>query len=70
MPFYSQASSRHAQHYMIAMQKVDQLYDAGGDSLLKGLRDFDQDWANISAGHAWAVRQFSTSKRVSRLCAD
>ena len=70
MPFFSQANSRHAQHYLIALQKADQLCDAGGASLIDGLHHFDLDRTNIIAGHAWATHRFPNDIDAVRLCAD
>ena len=42
-----QAEQRHAEHYMAVLRGADELYLAGGDKVLHGLRLFDAERANI-----------------------
>src|SRR5438552_977251 len=54
MPSLYEAGLRHARHYSLVAKQADQLYKRGGDSMLVGLKLFDQERAQIDAGWAWA----------------
>ncbi|HEY0071782.1 MAG TPA: tetratricopeptide repeat protein, partial [Chloroflexia bacterium] len=48
---------RYAQHYVQVAALADYLYLEGGESLLLGLKLFDQERINIDAGWNWAPEQ-------------
>jgi tetratricopeptide (TPR) repeat protein len=62
-----QAEQRHAEHYMAVLGGAKELYKAGSDKLLKGLRLFDAERANIEAGQAWAIGRLAASEDAARL---
>jgi tetratricopeptide (TPR) repeat protein len=51
----NQAQLQHAKHYLSVLAQADDLYLEGGPALLSGLRLFDLEWTNISAGQAGAA---------------
>ena len=51
---HDDAKQRHTKHYLKALSDADKLYDKGGKNILAGLMHFDQEWANIKEGQAWA----------------
>jgi tetratricopeptide (TPR) repeat protein len=59
---------RFATHYLYVLAAADELYQEGGESLLRGLALFDLEWGNIQAGHAWVEAQTGiTDANVARL---
>ncbi len=48
---------RHARHFMEVMRTADQLYLAGNENILPGLRLFDGEWDHIRAAQAWLARE-------------
>jgi tetratricopeptide (TPR) repeat protein len=48
---------RFAMHYKDVLAATNELYEEGGESLLRGLALFDLEWANIQAGHDWVIAQ-------------
>jgi len=44
-----------ATHYTLVLAAANQLYEKGGESLLRGMVLFDLEWGNIQAGHAWVA---------------
>jgi tetratricopeptide (TPR) repeat protein len=50
-----------ATHYKDVLAVANQLYEKGGDSLLRGLAIFDLEWGNIQEGHAWVATQADTA---------
>jgi tetratricopeptide (TPR) repeat protein len=48
---------RFAIHYLDVLFTSNQLFLAGGESVLRGLTLFDLEWANFEAGHAWVAAQ-------------
>lgn len=57
------ASLRHATHYKDVLSTSNDLYQKGGDSVLRGLALFDAEWSNIQTGQAWAAAQLSPTPR-------
>ncbi len=62
------AQRRHAAHYESVLRTANDLYEQGGDNILRGLALFDLEWPNIQAGHAWAVANARTDTNAIRLC--
>ena len=58
---------RHAQYYCDVLSQADALYRKGSESILQGLTLFDREWANISAGQAWAKMQIDTDETSAKL---
>jgi len=48
---------RHARHFMDVMAAADELYLAGNEKILQGLRLFDGEWDHIRAAQAWFARE-------------
>jgi tetratricopeptide (TPR) repeat protein len=46
---------RFAMHYRDVLATANELYEGGGESLLRGLALFDLEWGNIQEGHAWVA---------------
>jgi tetratricopeptide (TPR) repeat protein len=63
-----EAERRHAAHYLEVASAADDLYLKGGDAILKGLRLFDTEWANIRAGQAWAAVHAEQDEEAAKLC--
>jgi tetratricopeptide (TPR) repeat protein len=61
------ARLRHSQHYMNVMGQADALYLKGGESILQGLKSFDDEWAHIQAGQAWAAENTKKGSETSEL---
>jgi len=51
------ASKGHAAHYMVVLSVAGDLYQEGGEALVRGLELFDLEWGNIQAGHTWITAQ-------------
>jgi len=62
------ASYRHAAHYMSVAKAADELYEQGGESILRGLALFDLEWANIEAGQEWSAARAAENDEAARLC--
>ena len=59
---------RHATHYRDVLAAAKELYQEGGETLLRGLSLFDLEWSNIQAGHAWvAAHGVETNEPVAEL---
>ena len=61
------ARLRHVQHYMNVMGQADALYLKGGESILQGLKSFDDEWAHIQAGQAWAAENTKMGSETAEL---
>jgi tetratricopeptide (TPR) repeat protein len=66
----AEAEERHAEHYRSVLSASDEQYKQGGENLLAGLALFDQEWANIQAGWAWAERSLHDSPASATLCSS
>ena len=44
------------------------LYMKGGDTLLRGLREFDIAWENIKNAQLWVATEHDKDEAVARLC--
>jgi len=59
---------RFATHFRDVLSAANELYEEGGESLLRGLALFDLEWGNIQAGHSWVAAQAdATDIDVARL---
>jgi tetratricopeptide (TPR) repeat protein len=61
------AQRRYAWHYLDVLAQAQTLYLQGGSALLRGLRLFDLEWANIRAGQAWAAGQAAGDQASAEL---
>lgn len=61
------AGLRHAEHYQAVTSTANALYLKGGESVGQGLALFDQEFANIRAGQAWAVEHAEQDESAARL---
>ena len=55
------ALQRHANYYSKVLSQAGNLYRKGEKDLLRGLKLFDYEWANIKLGHEWiksAIRSY------------
>jgi len=64
------AALRHAQHYLRVIRSADGLYQQGGESMMRGLALFDQEWGNIQAGQSWAAAHSESDREAATLCSD
>lgn len=60
----------HAKHYQKVLAAADALYSRGGDEVGRGLALFDEERANIEAGHAWATELAGTDETAEELCVE
>jgi len=61
---------RHAAHYQTVCRAANELYERGGEWLLRGLGLFDLEWDNVEAGHRWAEENAAGNRRALELCDD
>jgi tetratricopeptide (TPR) repeat protein len=64
------AQQRHAKHYQELLWKANGLFIQGGDSLSKGLIQFDTDWVNIQKGQEWAKINAFKSPEIAEICSN
>ena len=62
------ARRRHAEHYRGVLAMADELYQEGGDDILRGLALFDRERSNVEAGQAWAAANADDDDASARLC--
>jgi tetratricopeptide (TPR) repeat protein len=65
-----EAYQRHALHYVRVLEAADRLCLQGGDNLVRGLRLFDLEQANILAGQAWAGARAADDPEAAELASD
>jgi tetratricopeptide (TPR) repeat protein len=65
-----EAERRHTAHYLEVASAANDLYLKGGEAILKGLRLFDTEWANIRAGQAWAAAHANEDEEAAKFCSD
>ena len=53
MPSSREAALRHARHFVDVLEAAAEQYQAGGESVLPGLKSFDAEWANIQSLANW-----------------
>lgn len=63
-----EAGLYHAQHYLNVLQRADDLYLDGGESLTRGLALLDVERENIEAGQTWAANRASGDDAAASLC--
>jgi tetratricopeptide (TPR) repeat protein len=61
---------RHAKHYLGVLSRAEAFYEAGGESITRGLALFDLEWGNIQAGQAWAAADLRNDHEAVRLRSD
>ena len=64
------AALRHARHYLEVIRRAGDLYNQGGESMMRGLAMFDLEWGNIQAGQSWAAAHAESSHEAAALCSD
>jgi tetratricopeptide (TPR) repeat protein len=64
------AASRHARNYLEVIRLAGDLYEQGGESMMRGLALFDLERSNIQAGQAWSVAHADVDKVAAQLCSD
>jgi tetratricopeptide (TPR) repeat protein len=57
----------HARYYLTVARRSDELYEKGGDSIMRGLALLDLEWPNIQAGQAWAAAHSSHDGDAAKL---
>src|SRR3990172_5189982 len=67
MPGLRDAALRHAKYFVNVLKTAAELYQAGGESVLSGLKLFDAEWANIHRGQAWAASNAESDEAAMRL---
>jgi len=65
-----EACHRHALHYIRVLEAANQLCLQGGDNLVRGLRLFDLEQANILEGQAWADARAADDQEAAKLASD
>lgn len=68
MPGLREAQLRHATYYEDVLHSADDLYKRGGESIKLGLALFEQEWANVQTGQAWAAAQAMEDGEAAQLC--
>jgi len=66
-PERERAEERHAAHYKDILRATRELYEQGGEAMLRGLALLDLERANIEAGQAWAAAHAATDPRAAEL---
>jgi tetratricopeptide (TPR) repeat protein len=66
-PVANAAARRHARYYAGVLGKADDLYLDPKAGPLQGLALCDDDWANITAGQAWAAENTAADAEAARL---
>jgi tetratricopeptide (TPR) repeat protein len=59
---------QHALYYLKIIQKTQELYKQGAESLKRGLILFDLEWTNIQAGQSWTEKQAKEDDEAASLC--
>jgi tetratricopeptide (TPR) repeat protein len=62
------AQRRHAAHYRAVLALAGDLYEKGGEYLMRGLALFDLESPNIQAGQYWATAHADKDDEAARLC--
>ncbi|NIM06376.1 MAG: tetratricopeptide repeat protein [Armatimonadetes bacterium] len=66
-----EARRRHAAHYEALLRAANEMYEQGGEAIVRGLQRFDTEWGNIKAGQAWAAEHAAESEpAAAKLCND
>jgi tetratricopeptide (TPR) repeat protein len=58
----------HASYYARVLQSAQVLLKQGHDSVVKALRLFDLEWANIRRGQEWAASRTRADRLAARIC--
>ncbi|MBY0430922.1 MAG: tetratricopeptide repeat protein, partial [Rhodospirillales bacterium] len=66
----TEAGRRHAQHYCKVLAKAEEFFTQGKAGMRQGLSLFDQEWGNINAGQAWAVKHWEEDRVLTRVVSD
>jgi tetratricopeptide (TPR) repeat protein len=61
---------RHAAHYHGVLRRARNLYEQGGDAVLRGLALFDVERPNVEAGQAWVAEHAEADDTAAGLCSD
>jgi len=61
-------AKRHGIFYEKVIRQANDLYEAGGEDILAGLRLFDLEWSNIQGGHEWAREHRADDEEALGLC--
>lgn len=61
--------ARLAEHFLLVLREADNLYEQGGESMMRGLALFEQEWGNINAAQEWASSRAAHDDAARKLCA-
>ena len=64
------AQLRHAAHFRDVLAAANQLYQDGGEQMMRGLALFDLEWGNIQVGQAWAQAHAEEDDLAAALCSN
>jgi len=64
----SSAECLHAQYYVFLARITNQLYNQGGESVIKGLALFDFERVNIEAGQKWSAERAPSDNLAADIC--
>ncbi len=64
------AEQRFAEHHEQVLSLADDLFQKGGDQILKGLSLFDRERHNIEAGQRWAAAHADAEDAAARLAGN
>ena len=64
------ALAQHSKHYLRLVGHAADLYEKGGESVMRGLALFDVERVNIEAGQNWAARRAGNNPEAQRLCSS
>jgi tetratricopeptide (TPR) repeat protein len=73
MPSLRETHLRHAIYYESVLRAAEDLYEQGGNAILRGLALFDLEWLNIQTGQAWAAGHtggVGDADEAAGLCSD
>ncbi|HSE23018.1 MAG TPA: tetratricopeptide repeat protein [Pyrinomonadaceae bacterium] len=65
-----QAQLRTAGYYLTVLRTAGELYDQGGEALMRGLNLFEVEWVNIEAGQRWSEVHSVDSEQVAMVCSS
>src|SRR5437868_5518161 len=70
MPTEYEARLHHAFHYLTVVAEADELCEAGGEALKRGIRLFETEKINILAGQSWAKANMGGDKGARLMCSN
>lgn len=60
----------HARRFLQVLRNARELFDQGGEHVLRALNLFDEAWLQIERAHAWASEHSRNARPAAELCRD